>query len=142
MRWTPKQAILMLTAKGAESDVLEGFKSGADDYVSKPFSVPQLVARVQALVRRAAPEAARQFHLGGLEIDADRLVASRGSASEALSPRDVEVLAYFSSAAPGKVVTARSPPGRRGALAEARPAGRHAHREAPQEARAPRGGHS
>ena len=78
----PKQAILMLTAKGAESDVLEGFKSGADDYVSKPFSVPQLVARVHALVRRAAPEAARQFHLGGLEIDADRLVASRGSAAE------------------------------------------------------------
>ena len=101
----PKQAILMLTAKGAESDVLEGFKSGADDYVSKPFSVPQLVARVHALVRRAAPEAARQFHLGGLEIDADRLVASRGSAAEELSPRDVEVLAYFSSAAPGKVVS-------------------------------------
>ena len=45
----PSQAILMLTAKGAESDILEGFRCGADDYVPKPFSVAQLVARVQAL---------------------------------------------------------------------------------------------
>ncbi|MCO4769129.1 MAG: response regulator transcription factor [Deltaproteobacteria bacterium] len=100
----PKQAILMLTAKGAESDVLEGFNSGADDYVSKPFSVPQLVARVQALVRRAAPESRRQFQLGSLDVNADTLVASKGGALEELSPRDIEVLAYF-SASPGKVIS-------------------------------------
>ena len=92
----PKQAILMLTAKGAESDVLEGFRAGADDYVPKPFSVPQLVARVQALVRRAAPNATRTFSLGSLTVDADTLVASTDDRKEELSPRDIEVLAYFS----------------------------------------------
>jgi len=100
----PKQAILMLTAKGAESDVLEGFRSGADDYVSKPFSVPQLVARVQALARRAAPDARRHFTLGDLEVDADSLTVTADGTERELSPRDVEVLAYF-SAAPGKVIS-------------------------------------
>src|SRR5512144_251039 len=49
----PGQAILMLTARGAEDDVLEGFRCGADDYVTKPFSVSELLARVAALMRRA-----------------------------------------------------------------------------------------
>ncbi len=100
----PKQAIMMLTAKGAESDVLDGFRAGADDYVAKPFSVPQLIARVQALMRRAVPEASRQFSLGGLEVDADTLSASGSGAAQELSPRDVEVLAYFSESL-GKVIS-------------------------------------
>lgn len=100
----PKQAIMMLTAKGAESDVLGGFRAGADDYVAKPFSVPQLVARVEALLRRAAPESQRRFSLGGLEVDADTLIASAEDAEQELSPRDIEVLAYFSDAI-GKVIT-------------------------------------
>src|SRR5207245_2156944 len=49
----PAQAILMLTARGEEADVLEGFRSGADDYLTKPFSVAELVARVEALLRRS-----------------------------------------------------------------------------------------
>jgi two-component system response regulator RegX3 len=49
----PEQAILMLTARGVEADVLEGFRCGADDYVTKPFSVAELLARVEALLRRA-----------------------------------------------------------------------------------------
>jgi len=49
----PAQAILMLTARGSEADVLEGFRCGADDYLTKPFSVAELVARVEALLRRA-----------------------------------------------------------------------------------------
>jgi DNA-binding response OmpR family regulator len=49
----PAQAILMLTARGSEADVLEGFRCGADDYLTKPFSVAELVARVDALLRRA-----------------------------------------------------------------------------------------
>ena len=100
----PKQAIMMLTAKGAESDVLDGFRAGADDYVAKPFSVPQLVARVQALMRRAVPEASRQFRVGALDVDADTLCAAGAGAETELSPRDVEVLAYFGESA-GKVIT-------------------------------------
>ncbi len=100
----PKQAILMLTARGAESDVLEGFRAGADDYVPKPFSVPQLVARVQALMRRAAPSAGRTFQLGGLAVDAETLVVSADGSEEELSPRDIEVLAYFSEQL-GKVIS-------------------------------------
>jgi DNA-binding response OmpR family regulator len=88
----PRQAIMMLTARGDENSVLEGFSSGADDYVSKPFSLAQLIARIQALVRRAAAEKAPSFMVGPVEIDAGRLTASTGTASVDLSPRDVEVL--------------------------------------------------
>src|SRR5574342_954969 len=51
----PSLPILMLTARGAEPDVLEGFRCGADDYVTKPFSVAELMARVGALLRRSGP---------------------------------------------------------------------------------------
>ena len=56
----PRLPILMLTARGAEQDVLEGFRAGADDYVTKPFSVAELVARVEALLRRAGTPARRR----------------------------------------------------------------------------------
>ncbi len=88
----PKQAILMLTARGDEASVLEGFSAGADDYVSKPFSLAQLMARIQALVRRAAAQKGQSFQVGDVEIDAGRLTASHNGASVELSPRDVEVL--------------------------------------------------
>src|SRR6187399_3139427 len=64
----PRQAILMLTARGAEEDVLEGFRSGADDYVTKPFSVSELTARIDALLRRAEASmipAAEAFSFAG-----------------------------------------------------------------------------
>ena len=88
----PKQAILMLTAKGDEASVLEGFSAGADDYVSKPFSLAQLMARIGALVRRAEVQKSGSFAVGPVEIDAGRLTASCDGASVELSPRDVEVL--------------------------------------------------
>lgn len=95
----PSVAILMLTAKGREEDVLEGFRSGTDDYVTKPFSMAQLVARVDALLRRAASVQPRRWTLGPLELDADQLVVRHLDAEiqrEAqLSPRDLEVLAYL-----------------------------------------------
>lgn len=91
----PSQAILMLTAKGREQDVLDGFRAGCDDYVAKPFSIAQLVARVKALLRRAASSPDRSFSLGELTIDTDGLTASLGPHSVGLSPRDVAVLAYL-----------------------------------------------
>jgi len=58
----PEQPILMLTARGAEDDVLEGFRCGADDYLTKPFSVAELLARLEALLRRAGPDVLQGPH--------------------------------------------------------------------------------
>lgn len=99
----PRLAICMLTAKGGEEDVLEGFRCGADDYVGKPFSVAQLLARVAALVRRAAPSAAATFPAGAIEVDPTALCARHGDREVALSPRDVAVLACLARD-PGRVV--------------------------------------
>ncbi len=94
----PHQAILLLTARGSEQDVLEGFSAGADDYVTKPFSVAQLTARVKALLRRAGVRPATRFEAGGLSIDGDRLQAQRGERTVDLTVRDVELLAHLASA--------------------------------------------
>lgn len=100
----PHQAILMLTAKGAEDDVLQGFSCGADDYVTKPFSVAQLMARIQALVRRAAPEPEAVFTAGNVQVDPERLQVSRGEASVDVSLRDIEVISFLART-PGRVVS-------------------------------------
>jgi len=91
----PTVPILMLTAKGLEEDVLRGFDAGADDYVTKPFSVAQLMARVQALLRRAGRAPPKRVQLGDVEIDADNLRARRGPEEVELTVRDVELLAYL-----------------------------------------------
>ena len=105
----PALPILMLTARGAEEDVLRGFRAGADDYVTKPFSVAELVARVEALLRRAgrlpaAPPA--PFTLGDLQVDPERLVAEcRGERIE-LSRREADLLALFARER-GRIVSRR-----------------------------------
>jgi len=93
----PRQAILMLTARGSEADVLAGFEAGADDYVTKPFSVAQLLARVAALLRRANVRPARRLTVGGLVVEAEELRASTGGRDTGLTPLDVDLLAYFAS---------------------------------------------
>jgi DNA-binding response OmpR family regulator len=95
----PSQAMILLTAKGAESDVLEGFAAGADDYVCKPFSVAQLMARVQALLRRAGVHGRRRFVVRGATVDADALRLEAEGGSVELTPRDVEILAYLAERA-------------------------------------------
>jgi two-component system response regulator RegX3 len=105
----PLLPILMLTARGAEPDVLEGFRAGADDYVTKPFSVAELVARVEALLRRAgarreAPAAPYAF--GAWEIDPATRTARRGGAEVELTPREHELLALF-AAEPGRILARR-----------------------------------
>jgi two-component system response regulator RegX3 len=94
----PRQAVLLLTARGAEADILEGFSAGADDYVTKPFSVAQLVARVQALLRRAGAQPPQRFQAGPLEVDGDRLRATRDGHSVDLNARDVDLLGHLASA--------------------------------------------
>ena len=100
----PRQAILMLTARGDETDILEGFRCGADDYISKPFSVAQLVARIGALLRRAGAKPARRFQVGSLQIDAEQNRVHVGERNIEVSPRDVEVLAWLTGAS-GRTVS-------------------------------------
>jgi two-component system response regulator RegX3 len=105
----PEQAILMLTARGAEADVLEGFRCGADDYVTKPFSVAELMARVDALLRRAgplAPPPSEPFAFAAWRIDPSTRTAANGQATVELSAREVSLLALFARER-GRIVSRR-----------------------------------
>ncbi|MEV8094487.1 response regulator transcription factor [Kitasatospora sp. NPDC085879] len=90
--------VVMLTAKGDESDRILGLELGADDYVTKPFSPRELVLRVQSVLRRAgAPAAPAPAVLvsGGLELDPQARRARRGGAELALTLREFDLLAFF-----------------------------------------------
>ncbi len=91
------QPIIMLTAKGDEEDVIQGLKLGADDYVPKPFSVRELVARVEAVLRRSRKltEEREKVVWGGLEIDPRNLSATVGGRSIELTRREVDILRYL-----------------------------------------------
>ena len=95
----PRVPVLMLTARGAEQDVLEGFRAGADDYVTKPFSVSELMARVEALLRRASPRAeperAEPFGFGGWRVEPDDLRARCDARVVELTRREASLLALF-----------------------------------------------
>ncbi len=88
--------ILLLSAKGAEIDRVVGLEIGADDYIAKPFSARELVARIKAALRRvkapapATPE--KVFRMGDLAIDPDALRATRGAGGIDLAPRELAVL--------------------------------------------------
>lgn len=97
----PDQAIIMLTARGTDDDIVRGLKLGADDYVTKPFSVAQLVLRVQAVLRRSRPMVALppRFRLAdGTEVDAENLQARRAGAEVVeLTRREMETLQYLAA---------------------------------------------
>ncbi|MGP8209008.1 MAG: response regulator transcription factor [Acidimicrobiales bacterium] len=84
--------ILMLTAASTVEDKVEGLGLGADDYLAKPFSFAELVARVRALGRRANPASPLCLVHGNLELDPARRVALRGGARLALTPKEFAVL--------------------------------------------------
>jgi two-component system response regulator RegX3 len=90
----PAQAILMLTAKGSEEDVVEGFRSGADDYVTKPFSVRELLARVEALLRRSGALGAIDsvMTFGEWKIETAKLMASRDGQQLEITPRELSLI--------------------------------------------------
>jgi two-component system phosphate regulon response regulator PhoB len=95
--------IIMLTARGEESERIRGLGTGADDYIVKPFSVPELVARVGALLRRASPERmANQLHYGDIELDRERKRVSRGGQPIELGPTEFRLLEFLLER-PGRV---------------------------------------
>ena len=105
----PRLPILMLTARGAEEDILRGFRVGADDYVTKPFSLAELLARVNALLRRAGErtlEAIAPFRIGALTIEPARLAARDGDEEIELTRREVELLALLAEER-GRIVSRR-----------------------------------
>lgn len=99
--WTP---VLMLTAKDGEYDEAEGLDTGADDYVTKPFSFVALVARLRALVRRGRRERPAVIHVGDLEIDPAARRCRRGETVLDLTAREFAVLEYL-ALRHGEVVT-------------------------------------
>jgi DNA-binding response OmpR family regulator len=98
--------ILMLTAKDGDLDEAEGLDTGADDYLRKPFSFPVLVARVHALLRRAALGAPPPLAVGELWLDLRSRTVRRGGAEVPLTAREFDLLAYLVRRA-GNVVSKR-----------------------------------
>jgi DNA-binding response OmpR family regulator len=92
----PHQAIVMITAKGAEDDVVTGFKSGADDYVSKPFSLRELMVRIEAVLRRSGkPVGGESIELFDVLFDGRNLQASCGGAVQEITRREMDIIGYL-----------------------------------------------
>jgi two-component system alkaline phosphatase synthesis response regulator PhoP len=86
--------IIMLTARGQKADKLKGLRLGADDYVTKPFDVEELMARVHAVLRRARPPV-DDVSLGGVTIDFARMTVTHGRDELHLTHREFELLKYL-----------------------------------------------
>ncbi|MCP4403947.1 MAG: response regulator transcription factor [bacterium] len=92
----PGQGIIMLTAKGAEDDIVKGFKAGADDYVGKPFSLRELMVRLEAVLRRAGRSVGdEEIRLGGILFSGKTLNASRSDRTIELTRREMDILLYL-----------------------------------------------
>jgi DNA-binding response OmpR family regulator len=87
--------IIMLTARGQEMDKVIGLETGADDYVSKPFSLRELLARVRAALRRQSRRSIETYNFGDIELDFKRYQASKDGRPLDLSPREYEILKYM-----------------------------------------------
>jgi len=93
---TREMPIIMLTARSAESDKLGGFDAGADDYVTKPFSPRELVARVRALLRRRAPEASDEpVEVAGLRLEPETFRVIAGGQPLRMGPTEFRLLHYL-----------------------------------------------
>jgi two-component system, OmpR family, response regulator VicR len=98
-----RPGIIVLTSKRAESDKVRALNLGADDYVTKPFALDELLARINAVLRRSHPEV-DSIVLGSIVVDFRNSRAYKGSAEVDLRPREIEILRHL-AARQGKVVT-------------------------------------
>jgi len=91
------QPVIMLTAKTSDEEIVQGLKHGADDYVAKPFSIQQLVLRIEAVLRRSqmGVEQARTLSLDGIDIDTENLKGKNGDEEIDFTKREVELLSYL-----------------------------------------------
>jgi two-component system, OmpR family, phosphate regulon response regulator PhoB len=100
---TTRLPIIMLTARGEESERVRGLATGADDYIVKPFSVPELIARVRALLRRSNPERiADLIRAGEVELDRERRRVFRNGKEVELGPTEFRLLEFLLQR-PGRV---------------------------------------
>lgn len=104
-RETERLPVIMLTARGEEDERVRGLATGADDYVVKPFSVPELLARVRALLRRAKPgHVATVLRAGDIELDRETRRVRRGGRELHLGPTEFKLLEFLMQS-PGRVFT-------------------------------------
>ena len=97
--------IIMLTAKGQESERVEGLNIGADDYITKPFSLEELLARIKAILRRTDPARAvgQSFEFADLDVDIPALKVKRAGKEIEISKREAAIIQYF-AANPNRVI--------------------------------------
>jgi two-component system phosphate regulon response regulator PhoB len=102
-RETERLPVIMLTARGEEGDRVRGLATGADDYITKPFSVPELLARVRALLRRTKPShVAHLLVAGDIELDRETRRVRRGGKELHLGPTEFKLLEFLMQS-PGRV---------------------------------------
>ncbi|WP_420411780.1 phosphate regulon transcriptional regulator PhoB [Roseibium sp.] len=100
---TERLPVIMLTARGEEAERIRGLSTGADDYVVKPFSVPELMARVRAILRRASPEVvSTMLRSGDIELDRETHRVRRSTKEIRLGPTEFRLLEFLMTS-PGRV---------------------------------------
>ncbi len=92
----PNQGIIMITAKGSEDDIVTGFKAGADDYIPKPFSLREVMVRIEAVLRRTGKSIGDQeIHFRDIFFDGKNLRAESGDHMIELTRREMDIIAYL-----------------------------------------------
>jgi len=97
IRATSNAAIIMLTVRNSETDKVEALDAGADDFVAKPFSTPELLARIRAALRRVpvSQSSAAKLRFGTLEIDFTARTVTNGAKTAHLTPKELDLLRYL-----------------------------------------------